>query len=192
MLRAVHDARGEDHGGDLVGAVHPAGLVALGDDDVDAGGLGGEGLFHVPHDVQDGDPRVLHALGVELGVAPRLGDDLDPLFKEHVDVAVGDVGEDEDGEVGAEGPIGEFLGPPDMPPHVLGAVFERGPAGVGGDHAEAAGVGDGGGKLAVPRDGHAAFENGVVDAENLGDASLPHALSVLSLDSGGKPKTWRL
>ena len=177
----VGHRRRQDHGGDLIRPIHPAGLIALRDDDVRAGILGRQCLLHIADHVHDGESGVFEPPRVQLGVAARLGDHRHPFLDKHLDVAVRDVGEDKDGEVDAEGLVGKGLGPADVLADVLRTLRERRPSGVRRHHAQSAAVGDRRGELTVTGDRHAAFYDRVLDPEDLRDSRLPHGKRPLGL-----------
>ena len=116
------------------------------------------------HDRDDLDAGRFPGFHILAGVAGAGGDDLNPLLDDDFGEVVG-VGAHEH-DVYAEGLVRQGLGLADLlPDH-----FRRG--GAARDEADAARIGDGCGQGGFGDPRHAALEDGVLDAEQIGNSGF--------------------
>ena len=136
-----------------------AGLRALGDDGVHAVALQTLCQDGRGHHGDDLDALLLPGGDVLAGVAGAGGDHLHVLLQDDLGDVVG-IGAHQH-QVDAEGLVRQLLGPADLLAEAVAV-----PA-AGGDHAQGAGVGAGGGELAGGDVGHAALDKGILGPQDL-------------------------
>jgi hypothetical protein len=90
-----------------------------------------------------------------------------PSMMAHVAGVVGRLDGGQKREVHAEGLVGHLAAARDLARQQLGRALRQ-----AGDDAQPAGVGDGRGQLGKADEVHAALDDGVLDAEQFGDAGL--------------------
>ena len=168
-LQPAGRKRQQDQVGDVVLPRMAGALEAVHADDVAADFLGLQGMANGSAFVNHGYPRLLDSGQIRLGVAPRRLDDLHPGLHDGLGVFIVRHGLDggQDGEVHGEGPVGHPLTSGDL----LRQSLRRG-LGEGGEGAQGAGVGDGGGEFGEPHPLHPPLNDGMLDAEFFGESGF--------------------
>ena len=168
-----------------------AALVAHDGDGVAAEPLDGAGVADAGHLVHDLDPGLVEGLHDGLGAAARRLHNRDLLFDGDPHPLLDGLGASagEEVDVEADGPVGQVAGLADLGAQGVQVLTEGGT-----DHeADAACVGDGGHQLRPPDPEHTAANDGVANAEHLGDAGLEHNI-LLSPGrgwlTGPQPEGW--
>lgn len=156
----------EDEAGNVVLTGVTGALVAVDREDVDAETLGGESVADGGALVDDDAAGFLEALDKRAGVVAGGLDDLDARLDDGGGVLVIGRGVDrgQDGEVDTERLGGHLAAAGDLFAESVGSGL-----GEGGDDAAATGVGDGSGHVSGSDPLHAALDDGVFDAEHLGE-----------------------
>ncbi|MBM2831899.1 MAG: hypothetical protein HW414_951 [Dehalococcoidia bacterium] len=165
-LQPVGGLGDENERGHAVGARVSPRFEAHDGDGIHAQPLGGEGVPYSGYLVKELSASVSYLLQVGFRAAPGGLDDLHSFLQGHGEVlpVVHLAGGGKEGDVDPEGPGGEVPRLPDLLPQLL-AVGE----GQSGQDAQSTRVGDGGHQLRSGEPLHGPLQDGMLDAQQLGD-----------------------